>query len=50
MFNGREQYNIKCLDLLKKCFSTAMEISGCSVLSVNTLECVSMNNQVCKRV
>ena len=29
-------------------FFTAMTIFGCSVLSVNSLECVSMNNQKCK--
>ena len=34
---------------LKKCFLTAMTIFGCSVLSVNSLECVSMNNQECKK-
>ena len=29
-------------------FFTAMTIFGCSVLSVNSLECVSMNHQECK--
>ena len=33
---------------IKKCFFTAMLIFGCSVLNVNSLECVSMNNQGCK--
>ena len=33
---------------IKKCFFTSMTIFGCSVLSVNTLECVSINNQECK--
>ena len=29
-------------------FFTAISIFGCSVLSGNTLKCVSMNNQECK--
>ena len=33
---------------IKKYFFTAMAVSGSSVLSVNTLKCVSMNNQECK--
>ena len=41
-----EKNNIKCcLDSLTNVFFTAMIIIGCSVISVNTLECVSMNNQ-----
>ena len=32
---------------IKKCFFTAMMFS-CNVLSVNSLECVSMNNQECR--
>ena len=33
---------------IKKCFLTAMTLFGCNILSVNPLECVSMNNQECK--
>ena len=33
---------------IKKCFFTAMTIIGSSVLDVNTLKCVLMNNQECK--
>ena len=32
----------------KKCFFTAIIFSGCNLLSVNSLKCVSMNNQECK--
>ena len=30
---------------IKKCFFTAMTFFSCSVLNVNSLKCVSMNNQ-----
>ena len=33
---------------IKTRFFTAVTIFGCSVLSVNTLDCVSMNNKECK--
>ena len=33
---------------IKKCFFTAITFFSCSVLNVNSLECVSMNNQECK--
>ena len=33
---------------IKKVFFTAMTIFGCSVLGVNSLKCVSMNNQESK--
>ena len=33
---------------IKKCFFTAMSFFSFSVLNVNYLECVSMNNQECK--
>ena len=33
---------------IKKVFITAMTFFSFSVLSVNSLECVSMNNQQCK--
>ena len=33
---------------IKKCFFTAMAFFSCNVLNVNSLECVSMNNQECK--
>ena len=36
------------MDLLKKCFFAAVTFFSCSVLNVNSLECVSMNNQECK--
>ena len=29
----------------QKCFFTAMTVFSCNVLNVNSLECVSMNNQ-----
>ena len=41
-------YNIKCLDLLKKVFFVAMTFFSFNPLSVNSLECVSVNNQECK--
>ena len=41
-------YNIKCLDLFKKCFFTAMAFFSFNILNVNSLECVSVNNQECK--
>ena len=33
---------------IKKVFFVAMTFFSCSVLSVNSLECVSINNQECK--
>ena len=34
---------------IKKCFFTAMaSFFSCNVFNVNSLECVSMNNQECK--
>ena len=33
---------------IKKCVFTAMTFLRCNVLNVNSLECVSMNNQECK--
>ena len=33
---------------IKKYFFTAMKFFSCNVLNVNSLECVSMNNQECK--
>ena len=36
------------MDLLKKCFFTAVTFFNFNVLSVNSLECVSMKNQECK--
>ena len=33
---------------IKKCFFTAITFFNSSMLSVNSLECVSMNNQECK--
>ena len=36
------------LGFIKKCFFTAISFFSCSVLNVNFLKCVSMNNQECK--
>ena len=36
------------LGFFTKCFFTAITFFSCSVLNVNSLECVSMNNQECK--
>ena len=36
------------LGFIKKCFFTAISFFGHNVLNVNSLECVSMNNQECK--
>ena len=36
------------LGFIKKCFFTAITFFSYSVLNVNSLECVSMNNQECK--
>ena len=33
---------------IKKCFFTAMTFFSCNVSNVNSLKCVSMNNQECK--
>ena len=33
--------------LIKKCFCTKLTFFYCIILSVNPLECVSMNNQEC---
>ena len=33
---------------IKKCFFIAMIFFSCNVLNVNSLKCVSMNNQECK--
>ena len=33
---------------MKRIFVSAMMFFGCNLLSVNPLECVSMNNQECK--
>ena len=36
------------LGFVKKCFFTATTFFGYNTLNVNSLECVSMNNQECK--
>ena len=36
------------LGFIKKCFFTATTFFGYNTLNVNSLECVSMNNQECK--
>ena len=33
---------------IKKCLFTAMTFFSCNVLNINSLECVSINNQQCK--
>ena len=33
---------------IKKWFFTAITFFSCNILNVNSLECVSMNNQECK--
>ena len=33
---------------IKKCFFTAMTFFSCNVFNVNSLKCISMNNQECK--
>ena len=33
---------------IKKVFFTAMTFFNCNVLKLNSLKCVSMNNQKCK--
>ena len=35
-------------ECIKKSFFTAMTFFNCNVLNINSLECVSMNNQECK--
>ena len=35
-------------EFIKKCFFTAMSFFSYNVLNVNSLKCVSINNQVCK--
>ena len=40
--------NIKCLDLLKRCFFVAMTVLSLHPLNANSLECVALNNQNCK--
>ena len=47
VFNGKEQYKT-IHRFIKKCFFTAMTSFSYNVLNVNSLECVSMNNQECK--
>ena len=36
------------LGFIKKCFFTGRTFFTCNMLNVNSLECVSMNNQECK--
>ena len=38
----------KLFGFVKRVFVSAMMFFGCSLYSVNTLECVSINNQECK--
>ena len=37
------------LGFIKKCFFTPITFFGYNSLNVNSLECVSMNNQQCKK-
>ena len=46
IFDGKEQD--KMIGFIKKCFFTAMIFLNFNLSSVNSLECVSMNNQECK--
>ena len=39
---------MKYLDLLKNVFFTAMMFFGSTLLNLNPLKCVSMNNQECR--
>ena len=39
---------IKYWTFIKNSFFTAMTCFSCNVLNINSLECVSMNNQDCK--
>ena len=39
---------IKMFRFIKKCFSTAMTFFNFNLPNVNSLECISMNNQECK--
>ena len=39
---------VQTLRYIKKCFFTAITFFSSAVLNVNSLECVSMNNQECK--
>ena len=41
-------YNIKCFDLLKKRFFTAMAFFSFNPLRVNSVKCITMNNQECR--
>ena len=43
-----KMFIIKCLDLLKKMFAVAITFFIFNVLSVNSLECISMKIQECK--
>ena len=43
----KQQYKIM-LKFIKNCFFTAIISFSYNVLNVNSLECVSMNNQECK--
>ena len=36
------------LGFIKKCFFAAIAFFSCTVLNVNSLECISVNNQECK--
>ena len=45
IFDGKEQYKM-IFEFIKKCFFTAMTFFDLS--NVDSLNCVSMNNQECK--
>ena len=47
IFNGKERYKMM-LKFIKVCFFTAITFFSYNVLNLNSLECVSMNNQKCK--
>ena len=43
-----KKYDIKMFGFVKRIFLSAMMFFGCNLLSVNPLECISINNQECK--
>ena len=45
---GKKWNSIKMFGFLKQIFVSAMMFFGCSLFSVNSLECVSINNEECK--
>ena len=48
VFDGKKWNGIKMFRFVKQIFVSAMMFFGCSLSSINWLECVSINNQECK--